>query len=127
MGEFELNLGNIGFECIWNGEIYRGDGKGPLKILREQEAELSQFDKLVAIKDGQVFENGDTIALKVRDKVYTARPEKGDKYDEEKGLMVCLLKAFGIKTKDIENLLARAKGCGSAKKSGRVVKSGKIR
>ncbi len=120
MGEFE-NLWNIGYRCVWSR-----DG-GLLIKLKQQEAELSQFDKLVAIKNGQVFENGDTIALKVRDKVYTARPEKGDKYDEEKGLMVCLLKAFGIKTKDIENLLARAKGCGNAKKSVKVVKSGKIR
>jgi len=64
----------------------------------------------LAIRNGKVFLQGDKTVLKVGDDVYVAKCEKGDKYDLEKGLMVCIMKAFGFGTKDFLHLFENAKG-----------------
>ena len=56
----------------------------------------------------QVFVNGDVVTLKVGDRVYTAKPEKGEKFDLEKGLLVCLAKANGYSTSDMLKLVSDA-------------------
>ena len=48
-----------------------------------------------------IWQSGDRTALKLSNgETYRARPEAGDKYDPEKGVMMCLLKACGISSSD---------------------------
>lgn len=54
-----------------------------------------------------VYHNNNTILYWDGEK-YTAIPEKGEKFDAEKGLMVCLLKAMGITTSDFLKLYKNA-------------------
>ena len=57
----------------------------------------------------QIFVNGDVTTLKVDGKVYHSRPEKGEKFDLEKGILVCLAKSYGWSTTDILKLKENAK------------------
>lgn len=54
-----------------------------------------------------IFQNEKTV-LKVKDEVYIAKCEKGDEFDPEKGLMVCLLKYLGISTSDLLYLMKKS-------------------
>ena len=60
-------------------------------------------------KEAQVYVNGDVTTLKVGDKVYHSRPEKGEKFDLEKGILVCIAKASGYSTSDVLKLRENAK------------------
>ncbi len=60
-------------------------------------------------KNAQVYVNGDVTTLKVGDKVYHSRPEKGEKFDLEKGILVCIAKASGYSTSDVLKLRENAK------------------
>ena len=61
------------------------------------------------IQNHQVFVNGNVTILKIGDKVYTSKPEKGEKFDLEKGILVCLAKANDYSTSDVINLTKTAK------------------
>lgn len=63
--------------------------------------------EIIDLSDAKVWFNkkNNTTTLKIGDKIYTAKKEKGDKMDAEKGLMSCLLKACGITTTQILKLL----------------------
>lgn len=63
-----------------------------------------------------VYVNNDTTVLKRNGKTYISRPEKGEKFDLEKGVMVCLLKSCGYSTSDILKLVNDAKIQKSKKK-----------
>lgn len=54
-----------------------------------------------------VFEGKTTVLITDKGK-YIATCEKGDKFDREKGLLVCLAKANGYSTSDILELLENA-------------------
>lgn len=60
-------------------------------------------------KRPQVYVNGNVTTLKVDGKVYHSRPEKGEKFDLEKGILVCLAKYCGWSTTDILKLKENAK------------------
>ena len=60
-------------------------------------------------REPQIFVNGDVTTLKVDGKVYHSRPEKGEKFDLEKGILVCLAKSCGWSTTDILKLKENAK------------------
>lgn len=59
-------------------------------------------------KHAKVIYQDDVTVLKTNGKVYTSKPEKGDKFDPEKGLLVCLVKALGLTTSDVLDLYGRA-------------------
>lgn len=53
-----------------------------------------------------LWQSKDRTALKLSDgRVYRAKPEAGDRYDPEKGVMMCLLKACGISSTDLINIM----------------------
>jgi hypothetical protein len=55
-----------------------------------------------------IWQSGNRTALKLADgTTYRARPEAGDKFDPEKGVMMCLLKACGISSTDFLEVLKR--------------------
>lgn len=58
--------------------------------------------------DRVIFENGYTIILDSEGNRFLSRPEKGEKYDEEKGLLVALAKYDGHSTSEILELLKGA-------------------
>ena len=60
------------------------------------------------LNTAKVIYQDDVTVLKTNGKVYTAKPEKGEKFDPEKGLLVCLVKALGMTTSDVLNLYGRA-------------------
>ena len=60
-------------------------------------------------RESQIFVNGDVTTLKVDGKVYHSRPERGEKFDLEKGILVCLAKSCGWSTTDILKLKENAK------------------
>ena len=53
--------------------------------------------------------NEGVTVLKHGNSVYKAKAEKLGYFDIEKGVMICLLKAVGIKTTDYLNILERVK------------------
>lgn len=55
-----------------------------------------------------IFENGYTIIIDSEGNRYMSRPEKGEKFDEEKGLLVALAKYDGHTTTEIQDLLKGA-------------------
>lgn len=65
-----------------------------------------------------IYVNNYTTILKRNGKTYTSRPEKGEKFDLEKGIMVCLLKSCGFSTSDILKLVKNAKIQPNKKKKG---------
>lgn len=55
-----------------------------------------------------IFQDNTTILIDNFGDKYIAKPEKGEKFDEEKGLLVCLAKFNGISTTQILSLLDSA-------------------
>lgn len=54
-----------------------------------------------------IWQSGDRTTLKLSTgETYRARPETGDKYDPEKGVMMCLLKACGISSSDFLKVMS---------------------
>ena len=68
-------------------------------------------------KYGKVIYQDTTTVLKVKDEVFIAKPEKGEKFDPEKGLLICILKAVGITTSDFLRLKDTAKFYGKQPKA----------
>lgn len=66
--------------------------------------EIIRRNKSIINNSHLVYKKDETI-LVYNGKVYKSKPEKGEKYDKEKGAMSCLLKALGISTTDIINLM----------------------
>lgn len=90
-----------------------GDG-GRVRIPLEERGGL---DAEIVREFGRVFvQDGDTV-LRVGDRVFKARPESGERYDAEKGLLVCLVKAMGLTTSDVIEMLDKAVVKNSRKKS----------
>lgn len=58
--------------------------------------------------DKVIFENNYCIIVDTNGDRYIARPEKGEKFDKEKGLLVALAKYCGFTTTKIHNLLEGA-------------------
>ena len=63
----------------------------------------------VDLTDAKVIFQDETTILIVDGKKYFAKPEKGEKFDAEKGLLVCLMKCAGLKTTDFLDLMENAK------------------
>ena len=53
------------------------------------------------ILGGKLIFNGRDTVLKVGDETYVARCEERDRYDREKGLAMCILKAMGFNASDL--------------------------
>ena len=58
--------------------------------------------------DKVIFENNYCIIVDTNGDRYIARPEKGEKFDKEKGLLVALAKYCGFTTTKIHELLEGA-------------------
>jgi hypothetical protein len=52
------------------------------------------------VYNGKVYQQGKRTVLKVGNDVFMSEPEKGEKFDAEKGLLICIVKAMGMKTTD---------------------------
>lgn len=61
------------------------------------------------VKFGKVYFQSKRTVLKIGEDVFMSTPEKGEKYDPEKGLLICLMKAMGMTTSDFLKLYERAK------------------
>ena len=61
------------------------------------------------VYDGKVYQQGRRTVLKVGNDVFMSEPEKGEKYDAEKGLLICLIKAMGMNITDFLYLSKSAK------------------
>lgn len=72
-----------------------------------------------------IFENGYTIILDSEGNKFMSRPEKGEKFDEEKGLLVALAKYDGHTTTEIQELLKGAVRK-NARKNKKAVKKNKV-
>lgn len=69
------------------------------------------FDKPEYIVDGidkVVFEGETCVIVASNGKRYISRPEKGERFDPEKGLLVALLKFKGVSTSKVQSLLDSA-------------------
>lgn len=74
------------------------------------------------LKDrAEIYINNGVTVMKVGDKVYKATPEKGERLDVEKGVLVCIAKYCGFSTTDILKLVEKA----NIQKSKKTVKSKK--
>lgn len=69
------------------------------------------------IKEGKVIYQDKNTILKIGNQTYIAKPEKGDKFDAEKGLLICMMKAVGFTTSDFLELFAKAKYNTTGKKN----------
>lgn len=79
------------------------------------------------VKDfGKVYYQEDNTVLKIGNDTFVAVPEKGDKFDAEKGLLICVAKAMGLTTTDILKLKDNAVHKNSKKKK-KVVKQDKAK
>ena len=63
----------------------------------------------VDLTNAEVIFQDDATVLIVDGKKYISKPEKGEKYDAEKGLLVCLMKCAGLTTSDFLGLMKNAK------------------
>lgn len=72
------------------------------RILRQRKNRESRF------KNCELYFIDETAMLKVGDQIFLAKPESGERFDAEKGLLVCLLKAIGIRPSEYMEILNRA-------------------
>ena len=77
------------------------------------------------LDDTKVIYQDDVTVLKTNGKVYTAKPEKGEKFDKEKGLLICLVKALGLTTSDVLKLVDKAE-VKKSKGKANIIKQDKI-
>ena len=54
-------------------------------------------------------QKGKTITLRSGGKKYSATPEKGEAFDAEKGVLICLLKMLGVSVTDILKITEKMK------------------
>ena len=105
MGELDINsLGNCWAKIFAFNDIAISPISGVAKFTLEDIAKDENQSK-----KPQVYVNGDVTTLKVDGKVYHSRPEKGEKFDLEKGILVCLAKSCGWSTTEILKLKETAK------------------
>lgn len=78
---------------------------------------VNKPSKRVNLNEIEVIFQDDATVLKANGKVYVSRPEKGEKYDREKGLLVCLMKSLGLTTSKFLSLIENAKVCGKTVKN----------
>lgn len=91
-------------------------------LLTEEDVKMFSNAKPINPKMIAVTQKGDTITLRSAGQKYTAKPEKGETFDAEKGVMICLLKMLGVSTTDILNVTEKLK---IAKDDGKVIKCDK--
>ena len=85
---------------------------------------VNEPSKRVNLNEIEVIFQDDTTVLKTNGKVYTAKPEKGEKFDPEKGLLICLVKALGLTTSDVLKLVDKAE-VKKSKRKANVIKQDK--
>lgn len=68
------------------------------------------------IKRGKVFLQDKRTVLRIGDDVFMSTPEKGEKYDAEKGVLICIMKAMGMSTSDFLKVFENAKDTRKGKK-----------
>lgn len=73
----------------------------------------------------RIFYNNQDTVLKIGDETFVAQTEKGEKFDPEKGLLVCLVKALGLTTSDVLDLYGRAE-VKKSKRKANVIKQDKM-
>ena len=89
---------------------------------------LKQFSNMASMNRVEVFYQGvDTVVKDLASgEVYISRPEKGEKYDREKGLMMSLLKYLGITATQFNTIYENGIECrGRIKKEEKPIKNNK--
>ena len=61
------------------------------------------------VKHGKVSLQDKRTVLKIDDDVFMSTPEKGEKFDSEKGLLICIMKAMGMSTSDFLKIYENSK------------------
>ena len=93
-------------DAMQNGrDLYFSTSMDLASIPKPKKEEESSVD----LTDAKVIFQDETTILIVDGKKYFAKPEKGEKFDAEKGLLVCLMKCAGLKTTDFLDLMKNAK------------------
>lgn len=92
---FGLDVAEMGFK---NGKFF--------KICESPKKMIYQSGTIKA--QGKIIHQDDTTILKIGDSKFIARPEVGEKYDAEKGVLICIAKAMGLTTTDILSLCENA-------------------
>lgn len=111
----EVNAKALIKACKTRNNVFLLDEDKILKTYEDFKGQRrSNFENLKVI-----FQDKTTILID-GDKKYFARPEKGEKFDAEKGLLVCLMKKFGVTTSDLLKIRENAKVCQKAVKCDKV-------
>lgn len=76
------------------------------------------------VKHGKVYFQGKRTILKIGQDIFMSTPEKDEKFDEEKGLLICIMKAMGMSTTDFLNVYSTAK---TVKEKARSIKQDKTK
>lgn len=69
----------------------------------------SKYSAKQIVEHGKVFLQDKRTVLRIGDDVFMSTPEKGEKYDAEKGLLICIMKAMGMSTSDFLKVFENAK------------------
>ena len=68
------------------------------------------------VEHGKVFLQDKRTVLRIGDDVFMSTPEKCEKYDAEKGVLICIMKAMGMSTSDFLKVFENAKDTRKGKK-----------
>lgn len=79
------------------------------ELLKQKKVGARRYSAREIVYDGKVYQQGKRTVLKVGKDVFMSEPEKGEKYDAEKGLLICLIKAMGMNITDFLYLSKSAK------------------
>lgn len=96
------------FNGIFRGALERDSMIEYFKNNDFSETDFELVEKRRPAQINRVVFEGKTTVLITENGKYIATCEKGDKFDREKGLLVCLAKANGYSTSDILELLENA-------------------
>jgi hypothetical protein len=76
---------------------------------KTKKTQTRQLKKIEDVKEMSLFYIDNKTMLTVGENVYTAEPEKGEKFDAEKGFLICFAKAMGFSTTDILRIMNTAR------------------
>lgn len=105
-GEFGKFSRSKIIDAMQNGrDLYFSTSMDLASLPKPKKEEKSYVD----LTDAKVIFQDDTTILIVNGEKYFAKTEKGEKFDAEKGLLVCLMKCAGLTTTDFLDLMKNAK------------------
>lgn len=88
------------FDIAWKNEK---------PALKKQAKPALKYSARQIVEYGKVFYQDKRTVLRIGDDVFMSVPEKGEKYDKEKGLLICIMKAMGLSTSDFLKIKENSK------------------